>query len=91
MEYKRKVEIFTAGCPVCEDTVKKVKDVACKSCEVIIYDLNKGCETNECRELAKKYGITRIPAVVVDEKLLDCCKSGGVSEESLRNAGVGVV
>ncbi len=86
---KIKVEVFTAGCSVCAPVVELVKKTACSSCEVVIYDLNEGCATNECRTKAKKYGITRIPAVVVDGKLLDCCVSGTVSEQTLRAAGVG--
>ena len=66
---KRQVEVFTAGCPLCDETVKLVKELACDKCEVKIYDLNKGCVTNECREKAAKYGIHRVPAVVVDGKL----------------------
>lgn len=86
---KRKIEVFTSGCPVCEPVVDLVKKTACPSCNVTVYDLNKGCSTNECRDKAKKYGITRLPAVVVDGKLLDCCKMGNVSEKELRAAGVG--
>ena len=86
---KRKVEVFTAGCPVCKPTVELVNKMACDSWEVIIYDLNKGCDTNECRETAEQYGVTRLPAVAVDGKLLDCCKTGSVSENALRAAGVG--
>ncbi len=86
---KRKVEVFTSGCPICEPVVDLVKKTACPSCDVVIYDLNAGCATNECRDKAKQYGIMRVPAVVVDGKLLDCCKSGSVSEKDLRAAGVG--
>lgn len=86
---KRQIEVFTSGCPVCEPTVELVKKLACDSCEVNIYDLNAGCETNECREKAEVYGITRVPAVVVDGKLLECCKGESISEESLRAAGIG--
>ena len=86
---KRKVEVFTAGCPVCDKTVELVKSLACPSCEVIVYDLNKGCETNECREKAEKYGVTRLPAVAVNGVLLECCKTGAISEDALRAAGIG--
>lgn len=86
---KRRVEVFTAGCPVCEDAVKKVNSIACPDCEVVIYDLNRGCATNECREKAKKYGVTRVPAVAVDGKLLDCCSKGAVDIRELEAAGVG--
>ncbi len=86
---KRKIEVFTSGCPVCKPVVELVKKTACASCDVVVYDLNAGCSTNECRDKAKKYGITRVPAVVVDGKLLDCCKTGTVNESALRAAGVG--
>lgn len=86
---KRKVEVFTAGCPVCEPTVELVKNTACRSCEVIVYDLNKGCDTMECRDKAEKYGVTKLPAVAVNGKLLDCCKGGGISEDALKMAGIG--
>lgn len=87
---KRKVELFTAGCTVCEEAVNTVKSMACPSCEVAIYDLNKGCETNKCREKAKQYGIKRVPAVAVNGALVDCCKIGGISEKALRNACAGI-
>ncbi len=44
-----RVEVFTAGCPVCDDTVDLVQSLACPSCEVNIYDLREGCATHECR------------------------------------------
>ncbi|MGE4107349.1 MAG: thioredoxin family protein [Bacteriovoracia bacterium] len=86
---KRKIEVFTSGCPVCEPIIDLVKKTACPSCDVVIYDLNADCTTNECRDLAKQYGVTRVPAVVVDGKLLDCCRAGSVTEQALRAAGVG--
>lgn len=86
---KRKVEVFTAGCPVCEKTVKLVRSLACPNCEVVVYDLNKGCETNECRRKAEEYGVKRIPAVAVNGKLLGCCKTGAIDVKALRAAGIG--
>lgn len=85
----RKVEVFTAGCPVCEDAVKTVRSLACPSCEVVVYDLNKGCATNECRDKAKTYGVKRLPAVAVDGRLIECCAQGGVDAAMLREAGIG--
>lgn len=89
MSQKRRIEIFTAGCPVCEETVKQVQKAACSSCEVIVYDLNKGCETNECRDKAKEYGIKSVPAVAIDGKLASCCTNEGVDIEALKTAGLG--
>src|SRR5262245_4132950 len=31
---KRKVEVFSAGCPACVETIELVKRVACPSCEI---------------------------------------------------------
>ena len=32
---KRKIEIFSAGCAACEDTIELVNKIACPSCEVV--------------------------------------------------------
>ena len=85
---KRTVEVFTSGCPICESTVDLVKSLACPSCEVIIYDLTKD-PNKEIQHKATLYGIERIPAVAVDGKLLECCEMSSVSENILRQAGVG--
>ena len=85
----RKVEVFVAGCPFCDETVKLVNDVACGNCEVTVYDLREGCATNECRTKAQGYGIHRVPAVVIDGKLAECCNVDPVSADALRAAGLG--
>jgi glutaredoxin len=86
---KRRVEVFTAGCPVCEETVRLVKATACPSCEVAVYDLREGCATNECREKATRYGVSAVPAVAVNGVLLDCCRRGPIDAATLRAAGIG--
>ena len=85
---KRKVEVFTSGCPICKSTVDLVNSLACPSCEIIIYDLTKDAN-KEIQNKAALYGINRIPAVAVNGKLLDCCNMGSVSESALRQAGLG--
>ena len=56
--------------------------------KIIIYDLNKD-NKNEIRNKATVYGTERIPAVAVNGKLLECCDMSSVSENILRQAGVG--
>ena len=85
---KRQVEVFISGCPICEPTVDLIKRLACSSCEVIIYDLTKD-NKKEIQDKAMFYGIERIPAVVVNGKLLECCEMRSVSENILKQAGVG--
>lgn len=86
---KRLVEVFTAGCPICIDAVNQIKALACPQCEVKIYDLNKGCETNECLDKAKQYGVKSVPAVAIDGKLVNCCNNRGIDYEVLTKAGLG--
>ena len=85
---KRKVEVFTSGCPICQPTVDLVKRLACPSCEVLFYDLTKD-NRKEVHDKAIAYGIERIPAVAVDGNLLECCEMSSVSENILIQAGVG--
>jgi glutaredoxin len=86
---QRRVEVFTAGCPICNDAVRLVTSLACPGCEVQVYDLREGCATNECREKATSYGVTAVPAVAVNGTLLDCCRRGAIDAEVLRAAGIG--
>jgi glutaredoxin len=85
MTDKRKIEVFSAGCPVCDDTVKLVNNLACPSCEVNVLDM----KTPEVAERAKDLGIRSVPAVVIDGKLADCCTGSGPDEATLKAAGIG--
>jgi hypothetical protein len=87
---KRRIEVFTAGCPLCDEAVRLVKGLACEDCEVIVYNLNEPCESGECLEKVKSYGVTRVPAVAVYGRLAECCKVGRVTEEGLKAAGIGL-
>ena len=86
MSDKREVEIFSAGCPVCEEAIDLVNRIACPSCEVEVLDMRQP----EVEETARQYGVRSVPAVVIDGKLADCCAGRGVDESTLRTAGLGV-
>lgn len=86
---KRKVEVFTAGCPVCEPVVEMVKSLACDSCEVTVYNLSESCDTKACLTKVQEYRITSLPAVVVNGELLSCCSGSGVSREQILSAEIG--
>ena len=85
MATKRTVEVFSAGCPACDDVITMVKDIACPSCDVSVLDMN---DPNVARR-AKGLGIKSVPAVVIDGKLADCCSGRGPDEATLRAAGLG--
>ncbi len=86
---KRKIEVFTAGCPVCEPVVEMVQSMACSDCEVVVYDLSDKNNPREAADKVNTYGIKVLPAVAVNGELLSCCQNKGVSEAELRNAGIG--
>ena len=85
MAAKRRVEVFSAGCRACDETVEMVKRAACPSCEVIVHDM----KTIEVVKRAKALGIRSVPAVVIDGQLAACCASRGVDETTLRASGLG--
>ena len=85
MSTQRNVEVFSAGCPACDETVSMVRDVACPSCDVSVLDMNDPTVANR----AKSLGIRSVPAVVIDGELADCCAGRGPDEATLRAAGLG--
>ena len=86
MSNKRKIEIFSAGCPACDEGIQTVKRIACSSCETEVLDMNQPRVAARAKEL----GISRVPAIVIDGQLAGCCVAGAIDEEMLRTAGVGV-
>ena len=85
MTKKRTVEIFSAGCAVCDDTVSLVKRLACPLCDVSVLDMK---DPNVAAR-AKSLGVRSVPAVAIDGKLAACCAGGGPDETALRAAGLG--
>lgn len=85
MTAKRKVEVFSAGCPVCADVETLVNSLACPSCEVDVLDMRDLAVAQR----AKALGVRSLPAVAINGKLAGCCTGRGVDEASLRAAGLG--
>ena len=82
----RQIDMYSAGCAVCEDAVNMVKEMACPSCQITVKDMSDDAVANE----AKNLGIKSVPAIVIDGLLADCCNAGGPDPEALKSAGVGV-
>ena len=82
---KRKIEIFSAGCPVCKHTVELVKRISCPSCEVAVLDMNDPPVATRANAL----GIRSVPAISVNGSLASCCAGRGPDEAALRAAGIG--
>ena len=85
MNDKRKIEIFSAGCPACVSAVETVSRIAGPCCEVEVLDMHRP----EVASRAEQLGVRSVPAVAVGGQLAACCAGRGVDEASLRAAGVG--
>ena len=85
MSAKRTIEVFSAGCPACVETIDLVNHIACPSCDVTVRDM----KDPSVAQRAKSLGITSVPAVVIDGKLASCCAGRGPEEAALRDAGLG--
>jgi len=85
MAPKRRVEVFTAGCPACDENVSLVNRLACSSCEVSVLDMHDAGVAGRAREL----GVRAVPAVAIDGTLAGCCRGRGPDESVLRAAGLG--
>lgn len=86
MPDQRTVEVFTAGCPLCDDVVDLVQDIACESCTVRVVSMQDEDGARRAREV----GVASVPAVAIDGSLAPCCQGRGVQEDDLRAAGIGV-
>lgn len=85
MNSKRKVEIFSAGCSLCQDAINLVRELGCSSCEIQVLNMKDKAVASRAQEL----GIRNVPAVAVDGKVADCCAGRGPNEATLRAAGIG--
>lgn len=85
MDQKRKIEIFSAGCSVCEEAISLVNRLACPSCKVTVLDMKR----TDMSIKALNIGIRSVPAVVIDGQLANCCDRG-LNEEILKSAGLGL-
>ncbi|MDE1961861.1 MAG: glutaredoxin [Xanthomonadaceae bacterium] len=85
MTAKRKIEVFSAGCPACTEVESLVKSLACPSCEVDVLDMRDMAVAQR----AKALGVRSVPVVAINGQLAGCCTGRGVDEASLRAAGLG--
>ena len=84
-DIQRSIEIFSAGCTLCDDVIAQVREAACPSCEMRVLDMKAPDVQRRAREL----GIQSVPAVAIDGRLADCCAGRGVDLGVLRAAGLG--
>ncbi len=81
MDSKRKVEVFSAGCALCEEVIDELRREAGSSYQVIVNKMTDARVLARAEEL----GIRSVPAVVIDGKLASCCTGRGVDLQVLKN------
>lgn len=82
MATRKKIEVFSAGCSTCKETIELISRIAGSSHEVVVHDMHK----SEVASKAKQYGVRSVPAVVIDGRLAGCCTGRGPDEHVLRSA-----
>ena len=82
MADRKKIEIFTAGCPACQEAVELVKRIAGSVHDVEILDMHQA----DVAARARGHGIRSLPSVMVDGRLAGCCAERGPDEAVLRQA-----
>lgn len=82
---RRRVEIFSAGCPTCQRTIEQLREQIDARHEIVVLDMN---DDAAAAEKAETLGIRTVPAVVVDGLLLACCQSEGPTLRELQAAGL---
>ena len=79
---KHTIEIFSAGCSTCRDTIEMIKKIAGAQDEVKVHDM----QHRDTAVRAKSLGIRSVPAVVIDGALAGCCAGRGPDEQMIRQA-----
>ena len=79
MDSKRKVEVFSAGCALCQEVIDVVKREGGSS-QVIVHNMKDARGHARAEEL----GIRSVPAVVIDRRLASNA-GGGVDIQALKS------
>jgi glutaredoxin 3 len=79
---KHTIEIFSAGCSTCKETIDMVKKIAGSDHHVQVHDMQHG----DTAARAKKLGVRSLPAVVVNGTLAGCCAGRGPEDHVIREA-----
>lgn len=82
MSRAKTIEVFSAGCPLCQKAEEMARRAAQAGWEVVVRSMH----TLEGATRARELGVAVVPSVAVEGRLLDCCPRHGPSQESLRAA-----
>jgi hypothetical protein len=76
----QKNELYSARSELCGDALAMVKRLAGSDHLIVVLDITRA----EMVHRAKQLGIHRVPRIVIDGKLAECCTSRAPDEATLR-------
>jgi glutaredoxin 3 len=79
MARRKKIEVFSTGCRLCQEAIAAVRLIVGADHDVEVLDMRKAHVAAQ----AQRYGIHSVPSVVVNDHLL---AGRGVDEAILRSA-----
>jgi glutaredoxin len=60
-----RIEVFTAGCPLCQEAVSIVEVGKCGGCSLEVYDV----ADPRVQEKVRRYGVRAVPTIIIDGKI----------------------
>ncbi|XEC95096.1 hypothetical protein AB6A23_00445 [Paenibacillus tarimensis] len=66
----KNIEIFTDSSLYGDDIVELVKKYACPRCSILVHDAKITGTSTDMHSKISEYGITSMPAVIIDGKLI---------------------
>lgn len=60
-----RIQIFSGGCKLCNDTADIVEIGKCRSCKMEVLDVS----SKENAKVVKRYNITAVPSIVIDGRI----------------------
>jgi glutaredoxin 3 len=85
MATKQKIEVFSSGCPLCNEAIDLVRRQAGPEAEIIVHSMTDARGFGRATAL----GVRSVPAIAIDGKLVPCYSRSGVDAQMLRDAGLG--
>lgn len=64
MAEKARVEIFSSGCQVSDETIELIHTLVTPPCEIIVFNTND----DQVLHYAKTLGVKKLPAIFIDGK-----------------------
>ena len=80
----RLIEVFIAGCPLCNTAVSMLRDLIPEDVELRVYNI---AADEKAYEKALHYGVSAVPAIVIDGRLVYQGVPGrNILEKALKNS-----